>query len=709
MKNLTMKKWKILLLSIFAVTVLCLTGVGVGYMAAKSSDVTITLDKKLVALEKGESYTFDVTVNGSTAAVKWEITDDTVAKVENGTVIALKEGNAVVTAKVEDKTARCQIKVSDNGLVLNVVTNVGNEKLNILVGDTFDLSYEARYNKKNVPANISVEVLNKEIATVSEGKVTGKTAGSTQIVFEAEWNGMKTFDVIDLNVVYNLIADYENGSKFLIYNDERAGAKTVELAPVIMENGKALTTEQFEVSAVDYDDNIVSFDNDTLAVTGLSKGTTELEIVYKSKVTGNTVASVVEVEVDLYTEDRSSSIDLGKVYADEGSLAIDLGDVFADLTAEQLEGLSVIGITDITSAFAVNLTVENNVVNMSSFISAGILGDRKWNIQCEKYSYIVKVNVSEYDKYKNLVGEYVSAENDYRYVLTNDNDVQKIVIYSVSTGSLVTDGTFEIHSDNKNNGRIMLSLKSAFNGEKTIYGLYMNREPMRLSLGFGGRYIDLYSLSVASYDKAAGTYSSNNWLAGIKLNADKTCEFDVGNKFGTNQTGSYILTPVGINAGAITMTFEKAIMGVTVLTGNYVVDGGKYSFGITVNGKSYYFEQNGKTAETDTLYSAFGGGYGSVGTSASGSSGGWLTLYFGTDGTVYFDTYYYRDDLATTGTYVLDGDKNSGTITVDIGKAYCGFKHFEGTYKFDETTGKYVFDMYVYGSGYDNLRFTQMR
>lgn len=708
MKNLTIKKWKILLLSIFAVTVLCLTGVGVGYMAAKSSDVTITLDKKLVALEKGESYTFDVTVNGSTDAVKWETTDETVAKVENGTVIALKEGNAVVTAKVEDKTARCQIKVSDNGLVLNVVTNVGNEKLNILVGDTFDLAYEARYNNKTVPAKISVGVLNEEIASVSGGKLTGKKAGSTQIVFEAEWNGMKSFDVLDLSVVYNLIADYENGSYIKIYNDERAGAKTAGLAPVIYENGKELTSEQFEVSSVDYDEKIVDFDNGTLVVTGLSKGTTELEIVYKSKVTGNTVASVVEVEVDLYTDDKSNSIDLGKVYADEGSLALDPGKVFADLTSEQLEGLSIIKVTDVTGAFAVNIPVENDVADTSSFISGGIIGDRKWNIQCEKYSYIVKVNVSEYDEYKNLLGEYVSAENDYRYVLTNENDEPKIEIYSVSTGNLVTDGTFEVHSDNKDNGRIKVTLDAKFNGETEIYGLYMNRNPMRVSLGFGGRYNDLYLISTAPYDKVAGSYSSNNWLVNIKLNADGSCEFDVENKFKANQKGMYLLNPTGLNEGTITMAFEKAIMGMTTLSGKYFVEGDKYYFGISVNGKSYYFEQNAETDQGNDLFAAFGGGYGSIGTSASGS-GGWLTLYFGTDGTVYFDTYYYRDELATTGTYVLDGDENSGKITVDIGKAYCGFKHFEGTYKFDKTTGKYVFDMYVYGSGYDNLRFTQMK
>lgn len=708
MKNLTIKKWKILLLSILAVTVLCLTGVGVGYMSAKSSDVSITLDKKLVTLEKGESYTFSVDLKGSTEEVVWGVTDDTVAKIEKGTVTALKEGNVVVTAAVKDKTARCQVKVTDNGLVLNLVTNVGNEELNILVGDTFDLTYEARYNNKTVPAKISVTVLNGEIASVSGGKVTGKKTGSTQIALEAEWNGMSTFDVIDLNVVYNIIADYENGSYIKIYNDERAGDKTVELSPRLIENGKALTSEQFEIYSVNYDDKIIDFDRDTLAVTGLSKGNTALEIVYKSKVSGGTVVSYVDIEVDLYTEDKSSSINIGKVYADEGKLNLDTGKIFADLTSERLEGLSIIKVTDVTGSYGVNIPVENNVADMSMFISGGIIGDRLWEIQCEKYSYIVKVNVNEYDKYKYLVGEYVSAENDYKFVLTNNNDVQNIAIYSVSTGNLITAGNFEVRSDSKNSGRILVSLKSSFNGEKTIYGIYMNNKTMRLSLSFGGKYNDLYSLSGASYDKAAGVYSSNNWLVNIRLNADKTCEFDVGNKFGSNQKGTYVLTPTGINVGTITMTFDKSIVGVTVFTGKYVVDGEKYSFGIAVNGKSYYFEQSGKNVQGDTFFSAFGGGYVSVGTAADGSTASWLTIYFGTDGAVYFDTYYYRDELATMGTYVLNGDKNSGTIIIDIEKAYCGYKHFEGTYQLDETSGKYVFDMYVYGSGYDNIKFTQM-
>lgn len=706
MKNLTIKKGKLSLLVLLSAILLCFTGIGIFTLAAQSPDVSITLDKKIVALEKNESYVFGVSVSGTTDEVAWAITDDTVAKIEKGKVTALKEGSAVVTAKVKDKTARCQIKVTDNGLVLNIVTNVGNEKLNILVGDTFDLTYAAKYNNKTVDAKISATVLAGEIASIANGKITGKKAGTTQIVLEAEWNGIKAVDVIDLGVVYNIIADYENGSYIKIYNDSRAGAKTAELAPRLIENGKALSDNEFEVYGVDYDDKIISFDEDTLTVTGLSKGKTELEIVYKSKVTGNTVTSAVEVEVDLYTEDKSSSINIGKVYIDEGLLAIDLSKVFADLTREQLAGLSVIGITDVTGAYGVKIPVKNNSADMSSFIAGGIIGDRLWEIQCEKYSYIVKVNVNEYDKYKFLVGEYISADNNYRYVLTSENDEQKVEIYNAGTGSLIANGTFGVNDDSKNSGRIELSLNSSFNGEKTIYGVYMNREPMRLSLSFNGKYNDAYSLAEGPYKKLADTYSCNGWLVNIKLGTDKTCEFDIGNKVGLNQTGTYVLTPSGLSGGTITMSFKNAIMGATSFEGKYSTDGQKYSFGIKVNGKSYYFTQNGEGLQDDEIMAAFGGGYSSLGTSADKESAAWCTLYFGTDGTMYFDVWYYSE-ISTVGTYSLTGDKKSGTITFDIEKAYCGFKHFEGTYNFDETTGKYTFDMYINGSGHDNIRFTQ--
>ena len=707
MKNLTIKKGKLSLLVFLAAIVLCFTGLGIYSFAAQSSDVSITLDKKLVTLEKNETYTFDVTVSGTTDAVEWSITDDTVAKIEKGTVTALKEGNTVVTAKVKNKTARCQVKVTDNGLVLNIATNVGNEKLNILVGDAFDLSYAAKYNNKIVDAKISAVVLNGEIASIENGRIVGKKAGTTQIVLEAEWNGTKAVNVIDLGVVYNIIADYEGGSYVKIYNDSRAGAKTAELSPRLVENGKVLANNEFEVYGAKYDEKIISFDKNTLAVTGLTKGKTELEIAYKSKVTGNTVVSAVEVEVDLYTEDKSSSINIGKVYIDDGSYTVDLGKVFADIPSAELSGLSVLQITDVTGSYDIKIPVKNNVADMTSFIASGIVGDRLWEIQCEKYSYIVKVGVSEYDKYKFLIGEYISADNNYRFVLTNDNDEQKISIYNADAGSLIADGTFGVHDDSVNSGRIEVKLNASFNGEKTIYGVYMNREPMRLSLSYGGKYNDAYSLAEGPYKKVEDTYSCSNWLVNIKLNADKTCEFDVGNKVGLNQIGTYVLTPSSLNGGTIKMSFKNAIMGATSFEGKYSTDGQKYSFGIKVNGKSYYFTQSGTIPQGDSVLAAFGGGYSSIGTSADGQSGGWLTLYFGTDGTMYFDTYYFRDELAALGTYSLTGDKKSGTITFDIEKAYCGFKHFEGTYKLDETTGKYVFDMFVYGSGYDNLRFTQ--
>ncbi len=718
MKEFTIKNRKILLISIIAAALLALAGVAIGFAVAGCSSseeesgasVTITLDKKLVALEKYESYTFDVNVSGTTDEVTWSITDGTVAKIENGTLTALKEGNAVVTAEVKGETARCQVNVSDNGLVLNIVTNVGNEKLNILAGDAFDLAYVAKYNNATVDAKISVFVSDGEIASITDGRIVGKKAGTTQIVLKAEWNGIKAVDVLDLSVVDNIVADYENGSRIDIFNDERAGKTTETLSPRIFENGERLGDGEFEVSGAEYDEKIISFDKETLVVRGLAKGVTELEIVYKSKLTNHAVASAVEVEVGLYTEDKSGSISIGNVYIDEGSFGIDPKKVF-DGAETGSDGLSVLTVTDVTVTDSrVKIPVADNVVDTSSFVAGGIIGERRWEIQCEKYSYIVKANVREYDEYKCLVGEYVSAENDYKYVLKNENDERKIEIYDVSSGGIVAKGTFSVLSDGKNSGRIRVQLDSGFKGTTWIDGLYMNREPTRLSLKLDGKYVDLYSLAVGPYAKAADVYSCDNWLVDIRLNEDKTCEFDAGNNAGLNRTGTYVLRPTSLDGGTIEMTFKTAVVGVTSFSGKYSTDGHKYTFGIKANGNTYYFVQEGEIPQDDPVMTAFGGGYSSVGTKADGTSGGWISFYFGTDGTMYFDADYVdrgATTIATTGTYTLEGDKNGGKITFDIAKEYCGYKHFEGTYKFDEKSGKYTFGTYVYGSGYETIKFTQ--
>lgn len=75
----------------------------------------ITLDKETAELTEGETVDLVATVvpddTTEDKTVTWSSSDETVATVENGTVTAVKEGKATITAKIGDFTAECEVTV----------------------------------------------------------------------------------------------------------------------------------------------------------------------------------------------------------------------------------------------------------------------------------------------------------------------------------------------------------------------------------------------------------------------------------------------------------------------------------------------------------------------------------------------------------------------------------------------------------------------
>lgn len=705
MKNLLKGKKRVLFISALAVmlvAVLC-TGITV-FASVASGNASVKLDYKSITLEKNESVMLSATVSGTSEQVVWGTTDDSVVSVDNGKVVALKEGVAVVTAKAGGQTAKCQVKVNDNGLVLQVVNNIGSDELNIIEGDSFDLVYYATYNNKNVEAGVEVKVVDATVASVDNGTVSGLKFGSTQLVFKAEWNGMSAIDVVTLNVVNNLIVDFKTDGAIQLFNDSRAGATDYVLNPEISENGAVLTKDQYEIVTAEYDESVVALNSQTMTLTGLQKGVTEVDITFKSKASDKLVKSFVNVSVGLYTEDKASSITIADVYIDKGDYTVDLGQVFSDKSASDVAKLSVLQADDVTDGEK-RLIVDNNAVKTSGFIASGITGERRWRIQSELYSYIVKVNVSEYNKTEYLLGTYLSENSEYKLVFGKAAFKNKLEIYNADTSALVADGTFTVFDIDRYNGKIQINYNKNIDGTTEKYGVYMNCSPMRVSIPMHGKYVEFYSINEGFYDKFADVYTGSDWLVDVKFNEDRTVEFDVGNKAKLNQNGSYTLTPVTLNGGKLTMTFAKPILGMTTIESDYTFDGEKYYFGIAYNGKNYSFVQKG-TQPYDALTEAFAGGYSAKGVTANGSTGGWSSFYLAPDGTMFFETYIYGT-TSSVGVYTLKGNSKSGTIVIVIEKEFCGNTRFEGTYAYNEETGKYTFEMYIYGSGYEIITFTQ--
>ena len=76
-------------------------------------ELTISLDKEEITLEEGKTYNLKVTVSVEGKSVTWTSGKESVATVDdNGKVTAVKEGEATITAKVDDKTATCKVKVT---------------------------------------------------------------------------------------------------------------------------------------------------------------------------------------------------------------------------------------------------------------------------------------------------------------------------------------------------------------------------------------------------------------------------------------------------------------------------------------------------------------------------------------------------------------------------------------------------------------------
>ena len=96
-------------------------GSGVPNMALalpKVSLENILIDKDEITLEIGEKYKLNLVyypkdyINDS--EVLWESSNNEVATVDNGEVMAVKEGESIITATILDKTASCKVIVKNN-------------------------------------------------------------------------------------------------------------------------------------------------------------------------------------------------------------------------------------------------------------------------------------------------------------------------------------------------------------------------------------------------------------------------------------------------------------------------------------------------------------------------------------------------------------------------------------------------------------------
>jgi uncharacterized protein YjdB len=145
---------------------------------------SISLDYDNVSLEEEQSVSLAATVmpdDATDKTVTWSSSDTQVATVdENGKVIAIKEGSAIITAKAGDKTASCSISVKKKFIA---VTSVSLNKTDIsLIKGQFE-TLKANVSPSDASdKKVTWSSSNTGIATIDQnGKVTAIAGGSATI------------------------------------------------------------------------------------------------------------------------------------------------------------------------------------------------------------------------------------------------------------------------------------------------------------------------------------------------------------------------------------------------------------------------------------------------------------------------------------------------------------------------------------------------
>ncbi|MEE0266055.1 MAG: Ig-like domain-containing protein [Acutalibacteraceae bacterium] len=152
------------------------------------SKATIKVSKTSLAMGVNESAVIKASIyntNGVLHSVKWTSSDNSVLKVNNGKLTALKNGTVAVTAALKNgNIAKCYVTVK------NAPTSVSLNKTSITlgVGEQFKLSSTlpagcASYSVKYTTNKRSVADVN-----ASEGIITAKSAG-TAVITATTYNG----------------------------------------------------------------------------------------------------------------------------------------------------------------------------------------------------------------------------------------------------------------------------------------------------------------------------------------------------------------------------------------------------------------------------------------------------------------------------------------------------------------------------------------
>ena len=170
-----------LIVSFMMLSLAFLTGCGQDVV----EEVKISLNKSVLALDKGQSEALKATVKPADAKVdiKWTSSDNSVANVNSdGTVTGISAGDAVITVAAGQATASCKVTVRPTAVQEVVLDRTS---LDMLVGDKDQLKATVLPEDAD-DVKVTWKSLNTNVVSVdASGNVEALAEGKATVVAEA--------------------------------------------------------------------------------------------------------------------------------------------------------------------------------------------------------------------------------------------------------------------------------------------------------------------------------------------------------------------------------------------------------------------------------------------------------------------------------------------------------------------------------------------
>ena len=143
----------------------------------------ISLNKETASLYKGDKLILTATISPSNATnknVTWTSSNNSVATVDKGNVTTVGVGETIITAKTSNgKTATCRITVSKKTVA---VTGISLDKNTATIQEGNKVTLKATVSPSNATnKTVTWTSSNNSVATVTNGEVVGKSAGTATI------------------------------------------------------------------------------------------------------------------------------------------------------------------------------------------------------------------------------------------------------------------------------------------------------------------------------------------------------------------------------------------------------------------------------------------------------------------------------------------------------------------------------------------------